>query len=110
MPDIQFTQYLMPHGRKDTVRIDRPADIAAKANAIFEAGYSLGCEMLSDYRTISLTVEDEDGDFDIEVCANGPEVPAAVDRLITRAAENLNERAADRHYAGGRDFTPPYEP
>jgi len=110
MTEIPFTQYLMPDGRRDVVRIDRPADIAEMAKSIFEAGYSLGCEMLSDYRTISLTVEDDDGDFDIEICPNGPDVPLAVDRLITRAFGNLSERAADLHYDGGRDFSPPYEP
>lgn len=89
MAEISFTQYLMPDGRKDTVRIDRPDDIAAKAAIIQNAGYGLACEMLSDYRTISLTVENDDGDFDIETCANGPDVPVAVDRLITRAAERL---------------------
>lgn len=89
MSEISFTQYLMPHGTKNTVRIDRPEDIAVMAQAIAAAGYSLACEMLSDYRTISLTVENDDGDLDIEICANGPEVPAAVDRLISRAASSL---------------------
>lgn len=89
MSEISFTQYLMPHGRKDTVRIDRPEDIAAKAAIIASAGYTLACEMLSDFQTISLTVENDDGDFDIEICANGPDVPAAVDRLIIRASSRL---------------------
>lgn len=89
MTEIPFTQYLMPDGRKNTIRIDRPDDIAAKAQIITGAGYGLACEMLSDFRTISLTVEGEDGDFDIEVCPNGPEVPSAVDRLISRAAARL---------------------
>jgi hypothetical protein len=35
---------------------------------------------------ISLTIADDDGDVDIEVVPNGPEVPAAVDRLILRNA------------------------
>lgn len=94
MPEISFTQYLMPNGRKDTVRIDRPEEIAAKAAIIANAGYVLACEMLSDYRTISLTVENEDGDFDIEVCENGPSVPAAVDALITRASDRLAKGAS----------------
>ena len=94
MPEINFTQYLMPDGRKDTVRIDRPDEIAAKAAIIANAGYGLACEMLSDYRTISLTVENDEGDFDIETCANGPAVPAAVDALIIRAAARLEKAGA----------------
>lgn len=94
MPDIEFTQYLMPDGRKDTVRIDRPDEVVAASEAIRAAGYSFGCEMLSDWKTISLTVENDDGDFDIEVCLNGPPVPEAVDRLIFRAAERLKTKTA----------------
>ena len=32
------------------------------------------------------------------------------DAAAAEAAEADAERAADAHYAGGRDFTPPYEP
>lgn len=95
MTAIAFTQYLMPHGRRDTVHIDRPDDIAAKAEIIRAAGYDLTCEMLSDFQTISLTVEGRDGDFDIEIATNGPAVPAAVDVLITRAATRLEKRRAN---------------
>lgn len=84
-PGIPFTQYLMPNGRRDSVWIERPAAIEAKAQAIIAAGFRFECEMLSDYGTISLTIADPEADEDvaIEVCANGPEVPTAVDRLVT---------------------------
>jgi hypothetical protein len=89
MAEIAFTQYLMPDGRTEVVFIDRPSDIAAKAEKIEAAGYSFAVEMLRDYRTVSLTIENDDGDFDIEVCPNGPGVPVAIDRMINRAAERL---------------------
>lgn len=82
---IPFTQYLMPDGRIRQIAIDRPKDICDKALDIIKAGYRFEAEML---RTgeISLTIfciADEE-DVDIEVIPNGPEVPLAVDRLITR--------------------------
>ena len=85
MPDIEFTQYLMPDGRKKTVNIDRPHAVAAKAGKLLSLGYRFECEMLSDYTTISLTIvhdDHEDGDVAIEVIQNGPDVPGAVDQMI----------------------------
>lgn len=89
MQAIPFTQFLMPDGRQERVFIDRPDDIAANATIIFAAGYRLECEMLSDYRTCSFTVTNDDEDFDIEQAPNGPGVVDAVDRLINRASERL---------------------
>lgn len=87
MPQIAFTQFLMPDGRQSIVHIDRPDEIAAKAERIVAKGLRFECEMLSDYSTVSLTITHPDkGDMDIEVVPNGPEIPAAVDRLITRFA------------------------
>lgn len=83
MPAIQFTQFMRPDGRPVPVSIDRPDDIAAKAAEITKRGYRFECEHLSDGH-VSLTITDDDGDADIELAPNGPDVPAAVDRLITR--------------------------
>lgn len=85
MQSIPFTQYLMPSGSKAEVTIDRPDDIAAKAREIIARGFRFECEMLSDQRSVSLTITDPDeGDLDIEVVQNGPEVPLAVDRMVRR--------------------------
>lgn len=82
---IQFTQYLRPDGRKVAVWIDRPQDIAEKAEKVIAAGYRFECEELTT-GDVSLTVaNDDDGDLEIEVVENGPSVPAAVDRLVERA-------------------------
>lgn len=89
MPEITFTQYLLPDGRKTTVRIDRPAPIALMAAAIEKRGYRFECEMLST-REISLTIADDDGDAAIEIVPNGPEVPKAVDRMIEQFAATLS--------------------
>lgn len=80
--DIVFTQYLMPNGRRDTVWIERPGAVVAKAKAIQAAGYRFVCEMLGDYRSISLTITDDKQDHAGEVVPNGPEVPEAIDRMV----------------------------
>lgn len=91
MQSIQFTQYLMPDGRKAEVTIDRPDDIAVKAREIIARGFRFECEMLSDRESISLTITDPDeGDLDIEVVQNGPEVPLAVDRMVLRFYPSLS--------------------
>ena len=88
MTDIPFTQFLMPHGRQSEVFIDRPDEIASKAQEIIAKGFRFECEMLSDYRTISLTItHPKKGDQEIEVVPNGPEVPIAIDRMIQRFAK-----------------------
>lgn len=62
---------------------------------LIEAGFHFDIEELMD-GTVSMTVEpnapDADGEdqpIAIELCPNGPDVPAAVDRLITAAAERV---------------------
>lgn len=90
---IQFTQYMRPDGRAVPVWIERPAEIAAKAEAIVARGLCFECEQLAT-GDVSLTITDPDeGDVDIEVVPNGPEVPAAVDRLVLRQSPTPTEDA-----------------
>jgi hypothetical protein len=79
---IEFTRYSLPNGRRSTETIERPAPIAELASAIVAAGYRFECEMLGD-GTVSLTIADDNADHAIELCPNGPGIPAAVERLIT---------------------------
>ena len=64
------------------MRIERTEEVAAKAKEIVNAGFQFECEMLSDYKTVSLTIADDDEDLAIEVVPNGPDVPPAVDHLV----------------------------
>lgn len=87
---IQFTQFLMPDGRQQDVEITRPAEIEGLASELRDAGNRFEIEMLSDYKTISMTIEDDDEDGEIilrgmEVVENGPDVPIAVDKMIKEA-------------------------
>lgn len=93
MPDtggIPFTLYLLPNGRKVEVIIDRPKDIYDKAMDIIKAGYRFEAEVLT-CGMVSLTIFHliDEEDKDIEVISNRPEVPTAVDRMITRFWKSL---------------------
>jgi hypothetical protein len=81
--NIPFTQYLRPNGRKIEVSIERPKDIYDKAMGIVEAGYCFEIEVLNTGH-VHMTITNDEGDQDSEVVKNGPEVPIAVDRMITR--------------------------
>lgn len=86
--NIPFTQYLLPNGRRKDVTITRPREIHEKAMAIIAAGYRFEIVILQT-GVVSMTVTgpDADGDeedLDIELVKNGPGVPVAVDRMITR--------------------------
>ena len=84
--DIVFTQFLRPNGRQVSVWIERSAAVVDQAKALRARGYLFEIEELSD-GTVSMTVErpDEDQPIAIELCPNGPAVPATVDRLIVAA-------------------------
>lgn len=90
MRAVPFTQYLRPNGRPRAMVIDRPEPVAEKAQALLRDGCRLDIEELSTGE-ISLTVEDEKGEtIASELCANGPAVEDAVDRLIERAMKLLH--------------------
>jgi hypothetical protein len=78
---IPFTQYLRPDGRPKSIVIERPEPVAEKAKRILDAGFRFECEVLST-GDVSFAVSDDDGDHAFEICRNGPDVLAAVDRLI----------------------------
>lgn len=90
MTEIAFTQYMRPHGRRETVRIDRPDEIAAKAQKIIDAGFALECEVLMNGH-VSFTIAGDEDDVEIEVVPNGPGVPTAIDRMINRFSGHLSK-------------------
>jgi len=89
---ISFTQYMRPDGRRVSVTIDRPAEIEALADHFLASGGRYECEHLTTGH-VSLTavkmVDDEMADVEIEVCANGPTVPDAVDRLVRASQKHI---------------------
>jgi hypothetical protein len=83
MTHIPFTQFLRPDGRRAKVSYECPEDVGAKAEKILAAGYRFECEVLTD-QTVSLTISTDEEDVAHELCANGPDVIAAVRRLVMR--------------------------
>lgn len=81
---IEFTQYLMPDGRKRPVAINVSDEVAERALEIRNAGYVFECEMLST-GMVSLTITDpNEGDMVCEVVKNGPSVQNAVENMILK--------------------------
>ena len=81
---VDVRQYMMPNGRQ--VAMKTPIRIAFEVpyRVITMRGWRLAAEMLSD-GAVSLSVEDDEQDFANEIVANGPEVQAAIERLIAAA-------------------------
>lgn len=102
---IPFTQYLRPDGRKQSVSIERPADIETRAQAIIDAGYSFECEELNtNPPRVSFTVaspREDEGDIAIKICVNGPDVPKTVDLLVREVYLKIN---GYRGTKGARDW------
>jgi len=90
---IPFTQYLLPHGRKVEVSIERPKDIYDKAMDIIKTGHRFEIEVLTT-GYVHMTITNDDDDQDGEVIDNGSEVPIAVDRMIIRFYERLKKSEA----------------
>ena len=82
MAGIPFTQYMRPNGRAMPVTIDMPDEVAAKAHEIIESGLELECEVLSNGHVSFTITHPDDGDLDIRVCENDPNVPHHIADLI----------------------------
>jgi hypothetical protein len=93
MTGIPFTQYLLPNGQKRQEWIDRPADIEEKARAVIAAGGRFEAEVLRTGQVSLEVIRDAaDGETESvahEICANGPDVPIAVDKLVNDAHRTL---------------------
>jgi len=85
---VRFTQYILPHGRKRTLTINRPFKVEEKARQVEVAGGRFEVEILRSGE-VSLTVAYEDEDIAIELVPNDASVPPAVDRLVDAAFEKL---------------------
>lgn len=92
---IEFTQFLLPNGEQDKINITRPKEIEDMATELKDAGHRFEIEMLTDYSTISMTIEIDMLGEDItrahELVANGPGVPIAIDKLINQAYKEWQE-------------------
>lgn len=109
--EIPFTQFMLPHGRRNEISIERPEPIAEKARALLELGLSFQIEMLTTgqiHMTVSDTVNEED--LYAKVVRNGPDVPVAVDKMITEAYQGLIEHPRRVCRACGEPMDPTTPP
>ena len=96
MPDIPFTQYLLPDGRKEARTVEVSDEIAAMAQKFIAAGGAYTCEML---RTgeVSLaaeyTVDGERMDIACTVCLNGVLVTEAVDDIVRESVNFIEKKS-----------------
>jgi enoyl-CoA hydratase/carnithine racemase len=91
---IPFTQYLMPDGERRKQFFDRPPEVETKAKRLIASGAVFESEVLTT-GLVSLTCEllDEEETLAHEICAKGPDVLDAIDRLVNRAYERMQEIA-----------------
>jgi hypothetical protein len=85
---VHFIQFIFPNGERADQWIDRPPEIAAKARALWGAGFRLEIENKDDSIWMSCVKHGEDLAVD-RMCGNGPEVPVKVDELISEAFEKF---------------------
>lgn len=83
---IPFIQYHLPNGRPTQEYIDRPDEVAKKAEILIARGYRFYAEVLrTGYVSLTVANPEDDRDIAIVVCPNGPDVTTKVDELIEQA-------------------------
>lgn len=81
---VEFTQFHLPDGRTSQEFIELEHEgLEAKLKEINEAGCILTAEILPN-GICSFCVSHQDGDFDMELCPNGSQVPNAIIQMIMR--------------------------
>ena len=80
---IPYTQFMLPDGRRVPKTMDRPEPIENRAQDIIEEGFEFQMEILTTGE-VSMTIFDpyKETDVAIQICDNGPAVPACLDMMI----------------------------
>jgi hypothetical protein len=79
---VEITQFHRPNGRTTLEFTDLPNDCAVGYEAMKRHGCRLTAEEI--YGNISVCIEHPEGDYDIEVVANGPKVQEALADMLRR--------------------------
>lgn len=82
---VFVTQYMRPDGRKVQANTELPDAIERTYMNMLGAGCRFEAEVLTTGE-VSVTVTNDEEDVDSEVVPNGPEVQAAMLRLLQRKA------------------------
>ena len=78
---VKVVQFYTPNGRQEAHEVEVPDDCAEGYAALKSKGCRLTAEVLMTGH-VSQCVEHEEGDFLIEVCANGPQVITNLANMI----------------------------
>ena len=93
MGAIEFTQFLLPNGRRQLVQFELPDDLYLSARRIKELGYQFEVELLTtgmvSMEILNHATEDV---LAHELTANGPPVVDAVHALVKNAVRTLKMR------------------
>jgi len=94
---IEFTQFLLPNGRREQVRIPVDKEIYGLASQLTTKGYRFEIEVLrTGHVSMEVCRETEEGEAEVlanEIVPNGPEIPEAVNRMIRSATTALKSKA-----------------
>ena len=96
MPYMEFTQYILPHGRKTLQYFECDDEILKKYEFIKKKGMRFEVEILTNGE-VSLTIFNVETEVDefIELCSNGPVVREAISRLVDAGYERWRHDEAD---------------
>jgi len=81
MVRVEITQFIAPHGERRVRQAEVPSDCAVGYEALRRHGCRLTAEVLIG-GLVSQCIEHEEGDYAIEVTKNGPEVQAALVKML----------------------------
>jgi hypothetical protein len=99
MSTVELTQYMRPHGRRETVRCDVPDEIATLAEDM-----ALSCEVLMSGQVVIYARfnDEEDEAEDMEFAANSPSAPREQhpDKRLIALIERVSKRR-ERGTTGG---------
>lgn len=93
---VEAVQFLRPDGEQKIVYAEVADDLADNYATMRETCKCRITIELNPGDVVSICIEHEEGDFDIELVPNGPGVQVATDRIIRR----FNKKNFDRWLAG----------
>lgn len=84
MPELEFTQFLLPNGRRREVTTEVSQEAWDKAQDIKEAGFNFEIEVLNTGQ-VSATISSVEAGVDLahSITPNGPEVQEGIEKMIT---------------------------
>jgi hypothetical protein len=80
---VEVIQFISPRGEQRERSTELPDDCAVGYEALRRKNCRLTAEVLMT-GSVSQCIEHEEGDYDIEICANGPEIQEKLADMVRR--------------------------